>query len=188
MLFLFYRFSQVLSSPISLSLSIAQAAALGGSIPAAANDAAVFAGLLSGFLTPVALGALRGGAGATPALCSSEATGFDGCAPCESQWRMRSSLRPTCLVPSLAVKVKFADERGEKEGRGVKVERTRRLSAASPLSRRTPNSILLLFRSNYLLSKPTWNGVVVPDDLDVLAVARRPRVGDEDAVEREVLF
>ena len=28
----------------------------------------------------------------------------------------------------------------------------------------------------------------MPDDLDVLAVARGPRVGDEDAVEGEVLF
>ena len=34
----------------------------------------------------------------------------------------------------------------------------------------------------------TWHGVVVPDDLDVLAVARSPRVGDEDAVEGEVLI
>ena len=34
----------------------------------------------------------------------------------------------------------------------------------------------------------TWDRIVVSDDLNVLAVARRPRVGDEDAVEGEVLF
>ena len=38
-----------------------------------------------------------------------------------------------------------------------------------------------------IFSHRTWHGVVVSDDLDVLAVSRGPRVGDEDAVEGEVL-
>ena len=133
----FTSFSQVLSLSLTLSISQALPAApaallLGTWIPAAANDAAVFAGLLSGFLTPAALGALRGGAGATPARWSSEATGFDGCAPWLSQWRMRSSLRPTCLVPSLAEgggRWVWGGKRGERE----RLRKGRESSAASPL-------------------------------------------------------
>lgn len=88
---------------------------------------------------------------------------------------MRSSLRPTCLVPSLAGFF-FLCVWGEKE--------------LDEYGRR-PHSIcnqLLFPLSNSPFLLLTWDRIVVSDDLNVLAVARGPRVGDKDAVEGEVLF